>query len=216
MANNTSCTGCNACQNCNSCQDACQSSAQSVTTLCNNTFSFRNSGISNNQNSNSSLFLSADEWNSLITYVYNAYKMRLGYSSTKEQFSQYTNLAQYESDNENYSGDIRAGSSYNNGRNEFMTAHMANGILAKMYFFNTENSALGNNAVYGGPDGTVITAEYFNNLSSYANGLTIKAGDRCVSCNTCQYCNTNICSTTTTCQSCDSCESDTPDSGGGE
>jgi hypothetical protein len=187
--------------------------------VCNNPFSFRETGISNNQNSNTSLFLSADEWNKLITFVYEAYQMRLYYDNSKKEFSDYTNAAKYEANNTEYKGDIRAGAEYNNGRNAFMTAHMANGILAKMYYFQEEqHDSLNTYGKKGGPSGDIITAEYFNYLSEYANNLEIKKGDRCAikcnscqDCDDCQVCNVNVCETTTTCQGCNSCDTDNPD-----
>lgn len=181
------CQSCNTCQNCNSCNDCntcqyrCQLNAQTVSSECQNTFKFRDKAIEDN-----SLFLSADEWNSLIKYIYNGYKLQDYFDYSQDYFSTYNGK------------DIRAGKSFNN---EFMSANMFNGAYAKMKYLGTGNSSLGNWKKKGGPEGDIIRAKYFNDLQEYANTeMKIQKGTRCVTCNNCNSCDS--------CEGCNTCNGD--------
>lgn len=167
-----SCQTCNTCNRCHSCQYRCQLSAQIVSQECSNSFSFRNETLKKDD-----LFLTAEEWNRLISYIHSGYDLQDNYNSSLEEFSKYQGK------------DIRAGKSYNN---EFMSAHMFNGAFAKMKYLGSNDSSLGSDQRN---PGEVIKASYFNDLETYAiKDMQIQKGTRCVTCNICETCdNCQIC-----------------------
>lgn len=96
-------------------------------------------------------FLSKDEWDALINYIkrgYNWGEEKNGYDAVDNVSSSDLNALKVDSDF------------------PFMTAAMYNGAIKKMRGL---SGSEGNDEVSGGPQGTIITAELFNDLYTYAN-----------------------------------------------
>lgn len=170
-----SCDG-NACQGCDSCNGACQDNAEKVSKEL-GTFEFRKGGLDTND-----LFLTKEEWNSLITYIKKGYD--LGGASGGDA---------------DYNGEVIR---VNSG--DYMTANRWNGAYARMKWLSTNNNSLGGQEK---ERGQLILADYFTDLENYANNsfkTTWCDGSCEFSCNSCDS-ETEI-ETYEYCCSCDSCE----------
>ena len=141
------------------------------------------------------MFLSADEWNKVVEHIFNAYNQRKDYDSSIDDFIVYSNCENNDI--------IKAGLEYDN---EFMSADMFNGVLAKAKYFNENNSDISTQSGQFGskypslkkmtPDVDIIYAKYFTDLEKYISDMKHPAGS-CIKCNSglitccgCDHCNT--------------------------
>lgn len=176
-----SCDDCNSCQNC---QEACQNSAQLVSRF-NGDLKVRGKTYVSRGDD----FFTSNEWNAIIEYIVNGYDLQ-DYFNKTEAFYQYNGE------------DVRAGSRYGN---EYMSANMYNGAIAKMRYLTSQSGTPG---AYARSSGDYIYADYFNDLLDYANDeFSIRAGTRCE--HSCMYCNRcdNSCEGVDSC-TCESCQGD--------
>ena len=194
---------CNSCNSCNaSCEGTCQDSKQKASQGIGYPFKFRNKNLDTNHS-----FLTTQEWNSLLDYISNGYGLK-GNPLSSAKGSVY-----------NYNGQsIKAGAEYGN---EFMSANMYNGAIAKMRYATSGNGSPGSYEKTGGPNGDIIYASYFTALEEYASGDSFKV-NYCNSCDSCNSCVTtceggcNSCNSCNSCQGKDSCcYTPPPASGGG-
>lgn len=180
--------------------DPCKKNAQAIKS----SFYFRDS---QQKIKKDDTFFTEQEWNNLISHIYKAYDERKDYTSDEDEFIIYSNC-----ENNN---NIKAGKEY---KNEFMSADMFNGALAKMRYFNEKNNKLPKNNYYEDENCEnafgneypylkqmkasvdIIYAEYFNDLQKYANNLKHPVGS-CVSCNV----NDIRCCGCEGCQGCQGC-----------
>lgn len=200
-----SCDTCNSCltncNSCNICNGSCQSSAQLISKKLGK-FCFRcNQNQTNNINKRlekDDLFLTDNEWNSLIQRLYDAYNLK---GSPHQNYA--NGVYTYDTK------DTRAGQTYNN---VFMSANMYNGAIAKMRWTTEQSNTAGSYTKSAGNDGDIIKAEYFRDLEDYANTkFSSPYCDNCVSCQGCLSCNScqsGQCKTTTiSCCTCEGCNS---------
>lgn len=159
----------------------CESSAQAV-----GEFKFRGETIKKDD-----MFLSADEWNKVVEHIFNAYNQREDYNASIDDFIVYSNCENNDI--------IKAGLEYDN---EFMSADMFNGVLAKAKYFNEKNSNISTgfgpdypNLKKMIPDVDVVYAKYFNELEKYVSNMKHPKGS-CINCNTGLI----------TCCGCDNCD----------
>lgn len=166
------------CEVCNSCQDGCEKSFQKISAIKGEQFYFRDYyGETFERNDK---FLTAEEWNRLITYIIEGYEL-IGNVTTEDSYK-YNDEAIYAkgvSDPEYYDGKGQT----------IMTANMYNGALAKMEFLSGEKPS---NPI---SSGDLIQANYFNNLQEYANeyfglknGSTGRYCEDCQGTNQATYC----------------------------
>ena len=166
------CQGCDDCESCYSCQAFCETN-QLV-----GSFNFGEC-ISSGE-----IFISAEAWKSLITYIQNAYN-----KGTKQPGGS-PNLSD---DNLNVKkGDSMKAAMYNN------IANALNGLGGS-----TDDSEISNNKARGDQ----ILGSYFEEIQTYSNKWLLKSS-QCNSCNTgCQSCDDGCQVTCKSCQGCDGCES---------
>ena len=198
----SACMSCVACQKCNTCQLACESCQNSCDTrqnYCSNNHqlvsSFGNFSFDQELSSNK-LFLSADNWNKIITYIYNAYKKGIY-------------LPQATNGNWQYADTII--NSWKVKRNDIMTAELFNNVaLAMQRLGSTPAINLDNNGkskVYGvnsveNPAGDIIYGTYFEKLEEYARLYFNFDFNQCSLCNV--ACD-NGCNTCEGCNACENC-----------
>ena len=212
------CQSCNSCEGCNSCQgcNACQSCVTGCDVEgCQTRQSFVDQNMKpgpfswgTNRTSANSLFFTKAEWNSLITYINNAFAK--GATSINNNSNSGTGM---EAPATGGSSGLPA-----SDPNDFMTAEMFNKVALAL-------SSLGSaTATFTDPvsnttktsmvkDVDIVWGSYFTSLESYANNLQYKTCqcDTCnvgcnLGCNTCLYCNVG------NCESCVSgCQSNSPE-----
>lgn len=109
-------------------------------------------------------------------------------------------LAPYKDGVYTYNGlSIKAGQEEGN---EFMSANMYNGAIAKMRWATLEDGSPGSYEKQGGANGDIIYASYFTALENYAtNEFKV---NYCNTCNSCNICNNN-CEGCDDCNTCNSC-----------
>lgn len=139
------------CESCDSCMASCEHSFQKMSDI-QGKFYFRDYGKSLKTNES---FLTAKEWNSLITYIIEGY----------EKTGNTTTAASYKYNDKTIFAKGNSESNYYPGLEgqTIMTANMYNGALAKMKYLAEDKI---NTTV---AQGAQITATYFNNLVDYAN-----------------------------------------------
>lgn len=203
MADLTKCNSCDSCNSCltscnscNSCNGNCQSNKQLISSKLGK-FCFRNN-TSNNRLAKDDLFLTEDEWNKLITFIYNGYN--LAGSPNK---SQANSVNTFKVD------DIK-----------MMKASMFNGAMQKMNYASTNSNTVPSGyKKEGGPNGDIVYASYFRDLEDYTNTVfksvycdDCNSCEGCLSCNSCQ---SGQCSTSSYCCACDKSCNSGQDGGGG-
>lgn len=193
---NSSCNWhCNSCDSCNICNSSCEGSCENNKQLVSNTsigtFCFRKNSNGNrlkggtevSNPSDADLFLTANEWNKLISKIESAYRLSSDLPDTGA---------------DKYQGkDIKAGVQYNN---EFMTAFMFDGAITRMKYATNGSTSPGNS---GKQKEDVIYASYFRDLEDYFNN-SFKIY-YCNSCNNCNSCNSS-CQGCNSCNNCQSCQ----------
>ena len=190
---NWKCNSCNGCQTCNaSCEGSCQNNKQKVSQISSiGSFYFRNGKSAINLQNDT--FLTSDEWNRILDYINKGYSLTGNPLSSTNVYT-YNNLS------------IKAGKEYSN---EFMSANMFNGAIAKMRKSTVGSETPGTYVKKGGANGDIIYAKYFKDLEDYFNNEF--SVNYCNTCNSCNGCDTscNGCNSCNgTCQSCqgnDSC-----------
>lgn len=170
---NVSCNGCDSCNSCNIVIGLCSSNQKASSYL--GEFKWGNSRTTLKQDD---IFFTRNEWNSLISYIENAYQL----GSQHSAWNTYQNT---------YNENIRA-----NDNNEFMTAVMYNEAYRRMKNLSKDNRNTTYNIVE--KDETIVTHELFNNLYSLANSFELHKY-QCNGCNSCNSCQGG-------CNSCNSCQ----------
>lgn len=199
------CASCNSCESCNTnCNGTGCNSAQNfcATNQSVGSFSFGQDVGAND------LFLTKANWNSIFSYINNAFS---------KGSSNLTNKAQ-SGNGVSSSGDGGDSNLPASDSNVFMTADMFNKVSAAL-------GALGSSgpSFRATKDVTIIYGSYFSDLERYANNLQYKSSqcDDCnvacnVKCNTCLTCNVENCgscngacqtnSPSSCCSSCNTCQ----------
>ena len=163
------CEGCDNCESCDDCQTFCETN-QAV-----GSFNF---GKCVNQGE---IFISANSWKSLMTYIQNAYKKGTLQSGGSSGLS---------NDNLNVkSGDPMKATMYNN------VANALNGLGGS-----SDDSRISNDV----QKGYTILGSYFSGIETYSNKWLLSTS-QCDLCNTgCQSCDDGC---QVTCKSCEGCDS---------
>jgi hypothetical protein len=161
------------------------------------------------------LFLTAQQWNNFITFIYEAYcygEKNNAWGNPKKDTAEFEEFVTY-GDNDM---DIRAGQvqGKKQGTQDFMYADMYNGALKKMHYLANKNT----NTTDDVSSGDIIYAETFNILRDYALNkfkLNSKQCDECnVGCQGCDDCNDCVNAQCNTPQEC--CDDTPSEDGGGE